>query len=258
MSQISTLVVLSSAHEVLFDRYFRPTLPAGLQLELVRLADNKSDGSFLSPEWQNAMCAKVRHALDFCRSAKDGQMFLVSDVDVQFFPRFDAEGFRQHFESFGCDLVFQKERFRPGDSEVNCGFYAGRNTEAVRDLLQAALQNLQADQIKNEQMAVNALLRSTNLLHASFDRRFYARTHGFPPPKDIWMHHASWTTNIPEKIRQLDRVRRIVNGSVLRMHVEAYAEHIERAKARSPGLKTKVHATLDYLRKLPLKPCSLP
>ncbi len=185
-------------------------------------------------------------------------MFLVSDVDVQFFPRFDAEAFQTHFNSFGCDLVFQKERFRPRDTEVNCGFYVGRNTKAVRDLLQAALEDLESSQIKNEQMAVNALLRSTNLPHASFDRRFYARTHGFPPPKDIWMHHASWTTNIPEKIRQLDRVRRIVNGSVFRMHVEAYAEHIERAEACSPGLTTRVHATRDYMRKLPLKACSLP
>ena len=132
---ISVLVVLSSAHEPLFRRYFQPTLPPGLRLKLCELGTNTSDGAYMSREWQDAMCAKVRHALDFCRLSPEGEPFIVSDVDVQFFTPFNAGLFLQYVDAMGCDLVFQRERFREGDTEVNCGFYTGRNTPAVRQLL---------------------------------------------------------------------------------------------------------------------------
>ncbi len=258
MQPLATLVVLSSAHEVLFRRYFEPTLPLGLRLEVYEMGTNRSDGAYLSGEWQEAMCAKVRHALDFCRRSPEGEPFIVSDVDVQFFPAFDAAGFLAVVDSLGCSLAFQRERFRDGDREANCGFYAGRNTAPVRDLLAAALENLEQDSIKNEQNAVNRMLRETGLPYATLDRRFYARTHGFPPPRDIWMHHASWTTNISDKMSQLERVRRILRGGPVRLHLESYAEHLARAPKQPGGLRRLLRATRAYISQLPLKPCRLP
>ena len=257
MRSIPVLVVLSSAHEVLFERYFRPSLPAGLEIVPMFLADNTSGGEYLSEEWKNAMCAKIRHALEFCRGAQEGQPFIVSDVDVQFFPAFDAAGFLRYFDSLGCDLAFQKERFREGDTEANCGFYTGRNTPAVRALLEASLSKLENEEIKNEQSIVNLMLKEMEMNYALLDKRFYARTHGFPPPKDIWMHHASWTMNVLQKIRQLDRVSRIANGGRVRLHAEAFFEHIERALCKKRSLGTLAYATREYLRQLPLRPGSL-
>lgn len=258
MKPITVLVVLSSAHEVLFRRYFEPTLPPGLRLELFDLGANRGDGRYLSAEWQEAMCAKVRHALDFCRRSPDGELFIVSDVDVQFFPEFEAAGFRRYFEGLGCDAAFQRERFREGDREANCGFYAGRNCAPVRALLEASLASLEADSVKNEQNAVNRVMRATGFSYAMLDRRFYARTHGFPPPGEIWMHHASWTTDISGKIAQLERVRRIVRGGKIRLHVESFAEMLMRPTRGVSRPRFLVEAMREYIRQLPLSPGILP
>lgn len=258
MKPISTLVVLSSAHEVLFRRYFEPTLPEGLRLEIFDMGANRSDGAYMSDEWQEAMCAKVRHALDFCRRSPKGEPFIVSDVDVQFFPSFNAAGFLKLVDEADGDLVFQRERFREGDREANCGFYAGRNSAAVRDLLAASLDNLEKDPIKHEQNAVNRMMRETGFRYAMFDRRFYARTHGFPPPRDLWTHHATWTTDIAGKICQLERVRRVVRGGVLRLHAESYAEMLLRPPAGISRSRFVVESSVGFIRKVPLSPGSLP
>ena len=258
MASLPILIVLSSAHEVLFREYFLPTLPAGLEIVPMQMGANKSDGAYLSKEWQDAMCAKIRHALAFCRKAAEGEIFIVSDVDVQFFPAFNVEAFLNYFDSLGCDLAFQKERFRPGDTEVNCGFYTGRNNAAVRALLEASLEMLEKEEVKNEQSIINLMLGRLDVRFTTLDGHFYARTHGFPPPRDLWMHHASWTMNVPDKIRQLDRVRRIVKGGALRLHAESYAEHLARAVAKKRGIAGIVDANREYFTRLPLKPCSLP
>lgn len=258
MKPITVLVVLSSAHEVLFRRYFKPTLPGGLALEVFDMGANTSDGSYLSAEWQEAMCAKVRHALQFCQHSAEGTPFIVSDVDVQFFPAFDAAGFLATIDSTACDLVFQRERFREGDREANCGFYAGRNSKSVRNLLKAVLENLENDPIKNEQNAVNRMMRETGFSYAEFDRRFYARTHGFPPPKDIWMHHASWTTDISGKIAQLERVRRIVRGGQIRLHAESFAEMLLRPTRGVSRPRFFAEMSREFFRRLPLSPGVLP
>lgn len=258
MPPIPILVVLSSAHEVLFRRYFQPTLPQGLRLEIFDMGKNKSDGAYMSGEWQEAMCAKVRHALNFCRRSPDGEPFIVSDVDVQFFPAFDAAGFLSILDAAGADLVFQRERFREGDREANCGFYAGRNSAAVRDLLAASLDNLEQDPIKHEQNAINRMMRETGFEYAMFDRRFYARTHGFPPPRDLWTHHATWTTDITGKIAQLERVRRIIRGGAIRMHVESLAEHLSRAGSRKGSSVRLLDDVRIFVSSLPLRPGCLP
>jgi hypothetical protein len=243
---------------MLYRRYFQPTLPGGLRLLPMQLADNQSDGAYMSKEWQEANCAKVRHAVAFCRQAPEGEPFIVSDVDVQFFPAFDTAQFLGYIDSLGCELVFQRERFREGDSEANCGFYTGRNTAAVRRLLESSLNNLERGDVKNEQNAVNRMLREQGIPYATLDRRFYARTHGFPPPKDIWMHHASWTSTIQQKICQLDRVRRVVRGGPIRMHAEAYLEHLSRPPGQECGATWFLRATGQYVSRLPLGPGRLP
>lgn len=250
MKKIPVLVVLSSAHNLLYEKYFLPTLPEGTEVVLKDLGANTDDGSFLSPEWQEAMSAKIRHTLGFCEISEEGSLFIVSDVDVQFFSAFDVGEFRKYFDSLGCDLAFQKERMRKGDAEVNCGFYAGRNTPIVRKLLKASLQRIEAESVKNEQVVINSLMESMAVPFAFLDGRFYGRTHGFPPPKDLWMHHASWTTTIDQKVDQLDRVRRVLKGGRFRLMKESYVEFIGRLIARKPGMGEIVYEHSRFLESL--------
>lgn len=258
MKKLPILVVLSSAHEDLYEKYFLPTLPEGAEVILKDLGKNTDDGSFLSAEWQDAMCAKIRHALGFCERAEEGQLFLVSDVDVQFFPSFDTGKFAAYFDSLCCDLAFQKERMRKGDAEVNCGFYAGRNTLAVRSLLKASLQRIESDAIKNEQVVINNMMESMAVPFAFLDQRFYARSHGFPPSADVWIHHANWTTTIDQKVDQLDRVRRVLKGGRFRLIWESYGEFIGRLIARKPGVSEIVFEHSRFLESLRNKPFRIP
>ena len=255
---VPILVVLSSAHEGLYRNYFLPTLPEGFEVRERDMGMNLSDGAYLSGEWQDAMLAKVSHALDFCRQAEEGAVFVVSDVDVQFFQPLTADLFLKDFESLGCNMAFQKERMREGESKVNCGFYAARNCGPVRELLESALDLLRGQEIRNEQSAINAMLAKGIVRHACFDGRYYGRTHGFPPPPGILLHHANWTFNIPQKIRQLDRVRRIVRGGRFRILVETYLEQMERARAKTPGISRMVHAHRQFFARLPVKSLEFP
>jgi hypothetical protein len=229
-----------------------------MELVIKDLGENTDDGSFLSPEWQKAMCAKIRHALEFCGSAEEGTLFLVSDVDIQFFPSFDVCKFPGYFDSLGCDLAFQKERLRLGDAEVNCGFYAARNTDVVRQLLNSSLRKIENEAVKNEQVVINGLMESMGIPFAFLDQRFYARTHGFPPPRDLWMHHANWTTTIDQKIRQLDRVRRVHQGGKLRILLESYGEFLERLSSKEAGFSEIVFQHRRFLGALKSRPFLIP
>jgi len=258
MRNIPILIVISSAHEVLYRRYFSPTLPKGFEVVPMQMGANKSGGDFLSEEWQEAVCAKVQHALAFCKKSDDGDPFIVSDVDIQFFPAFNLVDIVGWFDSMSCDIAFQKERFRLGDTEMNCGFYIARNSSRVRELLETSLEKLKQSKLKNEQSVINVLIPKFNICAVGLDNRFYARTHGFPPPKKIWLHHANWATTVSDKIQQIERVRRIVNGGSLRLYAESYAENLSRSMANGSGLCGLMDTNREYFTRLPLKPYALP
>ena len=221
------------------------------------MGDNSEDGSFLTGDWQNAMCVKVRHALKFCTHSPDETVFLVSDVDVQFFSAFSTEKFLSYFESLSCEVAFQKERYRAGDTEMCCGFYVARNTPRFRRLLATALGRLEVEDVKNEQVVINRLLKEGHVTYAPLDGRFYARSHGFPPPRDIWIHHANWTDNVALKRRQLDRVAKIVHGSLWRTYFESFLECIPKTSTKLGG-SSLCQGVQSFLRNLPLSERCLP
>ena len=89
-----------------------------------------------------------------------------------------------------------------------------RNTSWFRELLTAAIEICKNAEMKNDQTAINEILRSEELGkrwgHLPFT--YYARSQGFPPRGEIVLHHANFSGTIPEKIGQLQRVRRYVTG----------------------------------------------
>jgi len=257
-TELPVLVVTSSAHEALYREYLLKTLPRGLRVVRENMGYNTSDGSPLTTDWQSAMCVKVQHALNFSQLAEENAVFLVSDVDVQFFPSFDVNELRNYFHSIGKDMAFQKERYRAGDEEVCCGFYVAKNNEPVRELLERALNVLLESSIKNEQVVINKLLPEGPVSYSVLDQRFYARSHGFPPPPSLWMHHANCALSVTEKKSQLDRVARIARGSRVRRYWEAYLEQINRALRKGASIDSLVEAHRYYFRGLPLSPRSLP
>jgi hypothetical protein len=71
---------------------------------------------------------------------------------------------------------------------------------------------LAAEPGKNEQMVVNDLLaqEDPDLAWSTLPPGFYARTHGWPPPRDLSIYHANYTAGaggLERKLKQFREVR---------------------------------------------------
>jgi hypothetical protein len=224
------LIVTTESHRRLADRFFLPTLPTanGAVIRERRL-DVVGEGDFDSESWQQGVTAKLGWALDYLGSVPDNASFVLSDVDIQFFPGFSTEALNDTFDRSGTDVLFQKEHSSSKSVLVNTGFYIARNTPWLRTLLADALA-LCAD-VKNDQTAINELLDADDLgtRWGFLPLAYYARTQGFPPPRDILLHHANFSGSVDEKISQMQRVRQYVTGNALQKATATAAEGWEYA-----------------------------
>lgn len=239
------LIVTTESHRKLADAFFRPTLPPGAGLEICELKlDVAGDGAYESKAWQTGVTAKLHWALDYIDCHPAGTVFLLADVDIQFFDGFSVEALRRALDATGTDILFQKESRSPESIEVNTGFYVARATPWVRDLLSRAAELCESSEVKNDQVAVNELLDPAELGarwgHLPFE--YYARSQGFPPRGRLAMHHANFSGSIPEKTSALRRVRRYVTGGAVDKGVAACQEGID--FARSGKLKMVLRSKL--------------
>jgi Nucleotide-diphospho-sugar transferase len=236
------LIVTTESHQVLLDEWFRPTMPpdAGVTIQQRHL-DLKGDGGYESASWQTGVTAKLSYALDYVRSAADDTVFALSDVDIQFFSTFSAVSAAQSLDRAGVDILFQKEHRDSRSTEVNTGFYVARATPWVGILLENAMALCAEASVKNDQVAINTLLRPDDL-HRSFSYlpfSYYARSQGFPPDRSIALHHANFSGTIPVKIAQLKRVREYVTGGLLSRGRALSAEGLDYVASGKAMLRAK-------------------
>ena len=242
---MDVLIVTTESHRKLADSYFRPTIPAGAGLEIRELKlDVVGDGAYESKAWQTGVTAKLHWALEYIDGHGPETVFVLSDVDIQFFPGFSGDGVKATLAAAGGDILFQKESRSPTSTEVNTGFYVARATPWVRDLLRRAADLCESSAVKNDQTAVNQLLDpetlGTHWGHLPFE--YYARSQGFPPQEGIVMHHANFSGSVPEKVAALRRVRRYVTGTLLDRGVARAQEGLD--FARSGKLKMVLRSKL--------------
>jgi hypothetical protein len=210
------LIVTTESHRRLAGQYFHPTLPpeAGVVVR-ERALDLVGKGSYGDTSWQAGVTAKVQWALDYMASADLDEVFVLSDVDIQFFSGFRAQGLRDALGASGTDVLFQKEHRSPSSIEVNTGFYVARNTVWFRDLLCTAARLCDEMDVKNDQTAINRALSPDEVGQrwGFLPFTYYARSQGFPPRRDVVLHHANFSGSVDEKASQLRRVRRYVTGN---------------------------------------------
>jgi hypothetical protein len=212
------LIITTESHQPLAVGYFRATLPpnAGVAIREQKL-DLQGDGTWQSESWQKTLTSKLHHTLAFMSELAPGAPFSVSDVDIQFFDAFSADALTKLLDEQGTDVLWQKELTSPDSMYINPGFYVARNSPWFRDLLERSLDLCASLDVQNDQVAINQLLQPEDIgTHWGFlPFTYYARSHGFPPSRDIVLHHANFSGSIPEKIGQLDRVRKYVTGGVM-------------------------------------------
>lgn len=211
---MKVIIVVSPSHRQLYHDWFLPSLPGDAEVE-ARTLEGAESGDYLSSSWQAGVTAKLYWALEFAE-ANPGAVFWLVDIDVQCFPAFTFSRLTGELEESGADVLFQRESIDGHGREANTGCYVARCTPYVIALLREAIGRCESSEVRNDQTAMNAVLKpedfgkSWGLLSAAF----YARSHGFPPGRDIVFHHANFTRNVGEKVRQLRRVRRYVLGGM--------------------------------------------
>jgi hypothetical protein len=212
---MDVLIVTTQSHKVLADAMFRPTLPADADANILeRQLDLAGSGGYNSASWQVGVTAKIGWALDHMATLPADAPFVLSDVDIQFFEGFRTSDLVQLLESSKVDVLFQKEHQDDNSVEVNTGFYVARNRPWFRGLLEQAAELCQGLEVKNDQVAINELLATADLgtRWGFLPPTYYARSHGFPPKRDIVLHHANFSGTVDEKTRALRRVRGYVTG----------------------------------------------
>jgi hypothetical protein len=242
---MDVLIVTTESHRKLADEYFWPTLPSGPGVDVLeRKLDVVGDGRFESEAWQTGVTAKLHWAIDYIDSHAPETVFVLSDVDIQFFPGFSVDAVRTTLEAAGTEILFQKESRSPASTEVNTGFYVARATPWVRDLLERAATLCAESDVKNDQTAVNQLLSvdEMGVRWGCLPFDYYARSQGFPPRGAIVLHHANFSGSIPEKSAALRRVRRYVTGGPLAKAGSLGEEAVD--YARSGKLRLLVRSKL--------------
>ena len=105
--------------------------------------------------------------------------------------------------------------------DVNTGFFVCRCNHAVRNFFDRVGQRLEEDETINEQAAVNQLLthlpENQLLKWARLPATYYARTHGWPPPRDLSLYHANYTKGsdgVEQKLAQFRELETLLNGGL--------------------------------------------
>ncbi|GAT31750.1 nucleotide-diphospho-sugar transferase [Terrimicrobium sacchariphilum] len=195
------------AHNVLFEKYFRPSIPHGLTLEAIQI-DISGAGDFLSKEFLRCIRKKILLIQESIEANRES-IIIWSDVDIAFFasPERDLEEVFQ--ERSELQVLFQREGRRIPD--VNTGFMALRCTEDLARYFEKISHRLEKHGELNEQAVINQNLHE-GLKWDYLPWTYYARTQGWPPPRDLVIYHANYTKGrdgVGQKIRQLDEIQRI-------------------------------------------------
>lgn len=192
------------AHEILFTNYFAPSVSSEFSITSYRL-EIAGAGDFLSSEFLQCIHQKIDLILDSIRQHQ-GDIIAWSDIDIQFFD-LQPSGLEKIIGE--NDIVFQKEG--PKVDEVNTGFFVCRCNQAVENFFLQVRDGLKSNLKANEQLVANQLLQkgSRNLSWGFLPLKFYARSHGWPPPRDMVIYHANYSSGangIQKKIDQFHDV----------------------------------------------------
>lgn len=198
-------------HRVLFENFFRPSLPANFELAAIHLPDIAGSGDFLSHDFLKCVRRKVQLIVQSLER-EDGELIVWSDVDVMFL-RPVAEDLRELMARDNLEIAFQRES--AGTSEVNTGFFICRANPGTAAFFRLVIDTLERYPAWNEQIAVNHLLRLDPGICPRWGHLppgYYARTHGWPPPHDLALYHANETpgrNGVARKIIQFKELQRI-------------------------------------------------
>jgi len=193
------------SHEYLYKEYFLPSFPSEIPLQSILMEINGS-GDFLSPDFLKCVQEKITLVIDSL-IANPGELILWTDIDIIYF-HLSPDNLKASLGE--ADLAFQRE-FTYG-KDVNTGFFVCRSSPETIRFFETVRAQFEHHRGLNEQGVINILLKepSCTLNWKQLPLEYYARSHGWPPPRNLALYHANDTAGkrgIKQKIDQFSDIQ---------------------------------------------------
>jgi hypothetical protein len=208
------------SHAEMLERWFLPTMPAGLQ-PVIHHRDAEPV-EYARGDWHRVVGQKLDIILDTIASREHDVVFIMSDVDVCFYGAI-AEDLRQRMRE--RDVLFQNNRpSLPETADSVCsGFMVIRVSTRTRDFFERARRVLTCanSATMGDQRACIAVLRaSPDLVRWAFlpvtywspgdPRGRWEPGVSLTPPPGLLLHHANHTIGVDNKLAQLRAVSAVM------------------------------------------------
>ncbi len=222
-AKMKLYAIYTPSHAILKDNYFLPSLQDDFDLIIEPVEQTCESATFMSSGWTKTTIKKVDLII---RAIKEnwGEIFIFSDVDIQFFSPIHDLILSHMTEN---DLIMQKNC----PSGVLCtGFFACKGNEKTLQLWQDVKKIMKKKSSQSDQITFNQCIKRNSkknpygitwsyLPDIFFGAGTLIAYPGYswhpgkklPIPQDIVMHHANWTKGIDNKIAQLEYVKKAVN-----------------------------------------------
>lgn len=192
------------AHEIVFRKHFLPSVPPSFAVQAEQI-ELEGPGDYLSPEFLRCIDRKAQLILDSLQANED-EVVAWSDVDIRFFDLSEGD----LLADLGAhDIAFQREG-KVG-AAVNTGFFVCRSNKRVFTFFEKMKELLLTNPAANEQFVVNNLMQTAfeKVSWTHLPNAYYARTQGWPPPRNLRLYHANFTmgTNgVEQKLKQFEEL----------------------------------------------------
>jgi Nucleotide-diphospho-sugar transferase len=219
--KIKLYAIYTPSHEILKDSYFLPSIQDDFELIIENVEQTCESAKFMSTGWTKTTMKKVDLIIRAIQENWDS-LFIFSDVDIQFFAPVKDIILSLMKDN---DIIIQKNC---PDGVVCSGFFVCRGNEKTlqlwKDVKKVMKKSSQSDQISlNQCIKRNSKKNPYNITWDYLPDIFFGAGtltgysgyswypgRKLPIPHDIVMHHANWTKGVPNKIAQLDYVKKHV------------------------------------------------
>ena len=225
-------IFYTESHKVLLDEWFLPSIydEYNAELDITEFVQKCESARLGSDGWLETMYFKIETILKGIEENinKQNNVFIHSDIDIQFFGNF-IKDCDKLFKQSNCDILFQK-----GGRSICLGFFICRANEKTKKFF-TDIKTYMKQNKKNDEWNAKLLLNISHdfiqkhyfkkiLLKNNYDikwnylpyRKYIngslvsisSKYEQFKrPPSTTIMHHATCTLGIENKIKQLRYVR---------------------------------------------------
>jgi hypothetical protein len=199
----------TDSHKIFIDTFVKSfPFESDFDLEIKYFPQECPSAKYRTDGWKKTMKRKIEYILHSLKETPMNEYFIHSDIDIQFFKNIKSD-IVSIIETSGKDILFQN------DFVALCmGFFICKKNTKTINFFNKVLNQL--DNFVDDQVAVNTLIKSSDLNYGVLPENYYTigprfgTWNGNPNievPKNLLMHHANWTEGIENKIKLLELIK---------------------------------------------------